>query len=70
MAYAKAVTDDEILSAFNDVHGPIVTVPDLAERIDMSADGIRIRLKNLEAEGLVESKQVGARAVVWWRTDQ
>jgi predicted transcriptional regulator len=70
MAYSKTVSDDDILAVFDEIDGPVVTVPDVAERVPMSRDGIRIRLKNLEDEGRVKSKRVGSRAVVWWRLGQ
>lgn len=45
---------------------PVVTAPELAEKLDYSVDGIRNRLEELEEEGYVSSRQVGARATIWW----
>ena len=64
---AKLVTDAELLEAFDEVNSPIATTPDLQELVPMKRDGIRKRLLELEKEGRVKSKKVGARAVVWWR---
>ncbi|WP_425433178.1 MarR family transcriptional regulator [Haloarcula pellucida] len=47
---------------------PVVTAPELAERLEYTADGIRNRLHELEGEGFVKSREVGARATVWWIT--
>jgi DNA-binding transcriptional ArsR family regulator len=49
---------------------PVVSVPELTERLDYSDTKIRENLKLLEREGVVESKQVGARAVAWWHEDR
>lgn len=71
MPRAKTVSDDRLLAAMDevDVPSPVVTVSDLCEVIDLKRDAVRTRLKNLENEGLVESRQVGARAAVWWRPE-
>jgi hypothetical protein len=66
---AKLVTDAELLEAFDKVNSPIATTPDLQELVPMKRDGIRKRLIELEKEGRVKSKKVGARAVVWWRVN-
>ena len=67
MPRPTSVEDSSILNAFNQSEGPIATVSDISEVIDLHEDSIRNRLKQLEEEGRVTSKQVGARAVVWWR---
>ncbi|WP_340099404.1 hypothetical protein [Salinibaculum salinum] len=43
--------------------GCIVAKRDL---FDLTPRGIRDRLEKLEKEGTLESKKVGARAIVWW----
>jgi len=47
---------------------PVVTAPEIAEAIDVSQQAAYDRLSNLESRGLVKSKQVGARARIWWLT--
>lgn len=69
MPRTVTVSDEEILAEFGKNESPVSTVPDLAERLPLKRDAIRHRLKNLEEEGLVESRPVGARAVVWWRSE-
>ena len=69
MPRTVTVTDGEILTAFSDVSDPIRTAPKMAEGLGIGEDGLRKRLKTLENEGKVKSKAVGARSVVWWRTD-
>lgn len=45
---------------------PVFTVPEMAEEIGASDTHTRDLLRLLERSGVVESKQVGARAVAWW----
>jgi predicted ArsR family transcriptional regulator len=49
---------------------PVVTVPELADRLDRSTTAIRNDLKLLERDGAVGSKQTGSRAVAWWHEDR
>lgn len=63
------VPDDEILDAFDSSPGPVATVSDLDKVLSIKASAIRKRLKNLEEEGRVTSKKVGARATVWYQED-
>ena len=68
MGRRKKAGDEEILRAMALSPDPIATTAELAEIIDYSPDGIRNRLEDLEEKGLIESKDVGARATVWWIT--
>ena len=49
---------------------PVVTVPELADRLDRSTTAVRNDLKLLERDGAVTSKDIGARAVAWWHDDR
>jgi len=66
MPRSVTVSDDRILSVLNEGGDPVRTVPKMAEQIDLSRDGLRRRLIDLEERGIVKSKTVGANAVVWW----
>lgn len=66
MPRSATVSDDRILDVLHDSEDPIRTVPKMAEEIDLSRDGLRRRLIDLEDRGLVRSKTAGANAVVWW----
>jgi len=68
MGRSKRVEDTEILREIASHPDPVVTAPELADRLDYSADGIRNRLRTLEDDGLVMRREVGARATVWWIT--
>lgn len=47
---------------------PVVTAPELAEKIDVTQQAAHSKLSDMLERGLVEKKQVGARAAVWWPT--
>jgi len=60
------VSDEEILDVFERSDDPILTASEVAEALDMGRRGILSRLEKLEDEGVLESKKVGGRSVVWW----
>jgi predicted ArsR family transcriptional regulator len=60
------ITDDEILAVFRSTSNPVLTTAEVASEFDLTHRGIRDRLEKLEKEGTLESKKVGARAIVWW----
>lgn len=49
---------------------PVVVARDIHEAIGLTPDGARERLKALEQEGVVKSKQAGSSALVFWLTDE
>lgn len=69
MPRSVTVSDERLLDAGRDAESPVFTAGDVAARVDLGLDGVRARLKSLERDGTVESKNVGARAVVWWVTE-
>lgn len=64
------VEDEVILRLIALAPWPVVTAPDLAEKLGMTQQGAYSRLKQFENSGLVRSKLVGANARVWWLTDE
>jgi len=70
MGRSKKLDDREILQAIALSPDPVVTAPELSEELDYSTDGIRNRLHDLEGEGKVKSREVGARATIWWITPE
>ena len=67
--YTPTVSDEDILSAIDRAHAPIVTASELAEELPIGRGALRERLLDLEDRTLVDRKTVGARAVVWWLVD-
>ncbi len=60
------ITDDEILAVFRSSSDPVLTTSEVSSEFDITHRGVRDRLEQLEENGLLESKKVGARAIVWW----
>lgn len=69
MPGSPKVEDERILQAIALAPDPIVTAKELTQVLDYSVDGVRNRLNDLEKKGYVESRDVGARAEIWWLTD-
>jgi len=60
------VSDGEILDVFRKSSDPVLTAPEIADQISISRRGILDRLRNLEENGILQSKKVGGRRTVWW----
>jgi DNA-binding GntR family transcriptional regulator len=60
------VHDDEILSAMRRHEDPAFATSELAEWFDMSDEGIRNRLNQLESEGQIVKKKPSEKTVLWW----
>ena len=65
----RELTDDEVLSAFDEVEEPVATAELLADTTDAPRRTVLRRLRELEDGGRVERWKVGGRAVVWWPAD-
>lgn len=61
-------SDVKYLHAMVEHADPVVTAPELAEKVDVSQQAAYDALSNMLDRGLVNKKQVGARAAVWWPT--
>ena len=68
MGRSKKIGDLELLNAIAGSPDPVVTAPELSDKLGYSNDGVRNRLKELENQNWVRSREVGSRAVVWWIT--
>jgi predicted ArsR family transcriptional regulator len=66
MPRPKLVSDDEILEAIDNHGEPFVVIGDIEPELEIGSSAINKRLKDLEARGVVERKDVGAHAVVYW----
>jgi DNA-binding HxlR family transcriptional regulator len=60
------LTDDDVLSAFDEVEKPVATAELLADMTGAPRRTVLRRLRELEDGGRVERWKVGGRAVVWW----
>lgn len=60
------VTDEELLTVFDEASDPVLTTSEVAERVPIGKRGVLKRLERLADEGQLMRKDVGARAQVWW----
>lgn len=70
MARGARTGDDEILREIALAPDPFVTASELSERLSYTRQGINNRLNELVEKGLLKRREVGARAVVYWLTDE
>ena len=60
------VSDDDILSVFEQASDPVLTTQEVASEIDIGHRGTYDRLKKLADEDLLKMKKVGDSGAVWW----
>ena len=69
--FGLKMTEQDILKAFDYAEDPMVTAGEVRDLLDeafgvgVTSEAVRNRLRQLEDDGLVGSKQFGARAVGW-----
>lgn len=69
--FGPKMTEQDILKAFDYAADPMVTAKEVRDLLDeefgigVTSEAVRNRLQQLEGDGLVRSKQFGARAVGW-----
>lgn len=66
--FAEKVTKQDILKVFDTSDEPVLSATEIAEEFDVARQTVTRRLSEMEEEGLVEKKQMGARSVAWWAT--
>ncbi|MEF8830565.1 MAG: winged-helix domain-containing protein [Halobacteriales archaeon] len=69
--FEESVTEQDILKVFDYEDDPVLTVPEVAEGlrrfgVQITPEGVRNRLEEMDEKGLVSRKKLGARAVGWW----
>ncbi|MCL9812391.1 hypothetical protein [Natranaeroarchaeum aerophilus] len=68
--FESKVTDEDVLAVLEDAETPVLTAGLVAEELPVTSKAVYYRLRNLHDEGRVGQLEVGARAVVWWSTDE
>jgi len=63
------ISDIELLREVYLSPDPIVTTTELAERTGYSRQAVNYRFQNFIEDGLLQSRDVGSRATVYWLTD-
>lgn len=65
--FQEKVTLDDVHELFD--RGEPISATDVADEFDISNRAALNKLEKLEENGMIERKQVGSRAVVWWRPE-
>jgi len=69
MPRSKLVEPEQVLAEFDAVDSPAVTISDITEQLPIARSTVELRFAELEEAGKIQSKRVGARAKVYWRSD-
>ena len=64
--YVSTVTPEIVLEVLRESNDPVLTAKEVGDELGCTSEAARQRLHELEERGDVASKQVGARAVVWY----
>lgn len=64
--FEEKVRLEDVLAMFN---GEPVSASEVAEEFDISNRAALNKLEKLQERGEIERKNVGSRAVVWWRPE-
>jgi predicted ArsR family transcriptional regulator len=67
--YVSTITPERVLKVLREDDDPVLTAKEIGDRLDCTSEAARQRLHELRESGEAESKQVGARAVVWWPSE-
>lgn len=64
--FVETVSQEDVVGLLEEMYDPVVTVKDIADKLDCSGETARRKLSDLHGRGRVKKMQVGANAVVWW----
>jgi len=69
--FTQSVTEQDILKVFDYEDDPVLTATEVSEGlrrfgVQITSEGVRNRLEEMNKKDLVSRKKVGARAVGWW----
>lgn len=64
--FAGEVSDREIIRVLESTDEPVMTAGEVAEHLPIGKDAVTYRLNKMHERGLVDRKDAGAHAVVWW----
>jgi repressor of nif and glnA expression len=69
--FEETVSEQDILKVFDYEDDPVLTTREVADGLrrfgkQLTSEGVRHRLSQMDDRGLVSRKTLGARAVGWW----
>lgn len=62
----QKMSPDEVCSFVREHEDPVVTAGEVADEFDVTPKAARYRLNQLESDGDVARKKIGAAAVAWY----
>lgn len=68
--YEPEVSDEDLLAVFRESGKPVLTATQVADEVSIGRKAVLERLRALADEGVMERMEVGARAVVWWPSEE
>lgn len=68
--FVETITPERVLGVMRTADAPVVTARDIADALGCTPEAVMKKLKQLQNQGRVTRRQVGAHAVVWWLTEQ
>lgn len=68
--FVETITPERVLGVMRTADAPVVTAKDIADELECTPEAVTKKLKQLQKQDRVARRQVGARAVVWWLTEQ
>ncbi|MCY4731921.1 HTH domain-containing protein [Natronomonas gomsonensis] len=64
--YVSTISTELVLEVLRESDDPVLTAKEVGEHFGCTSEAVRQRLHELQDQNKVQSKKVGARAVVWW----
>ena len=64
------ISDDDILRIFALSPDPVLSAPEISSELPVTNAAVNKRLKQLEEDEIITSKDVGSAARVYWLTDK
>lgn len=68
--FVETVTPERVRAVLCDADAPVLTARDIADELECTPEAVTTKLKRLQEQDRVARRRVGARAVVWWLTEQ
>jgi len=64
--FVEEITLEDVIEVLQGSDSPVVTVKEVGEKLGYTSEAARQKLLALRDQGIVERRQVGDGAVVWW----
>lgn len=68
--FVETITPGRVLAVLRAAEAPVMTASDIAAELGCTPEAVTKKLKRLQNQDRVARRRVGARAVVWWLTEE